>query len=105
TTAALAPTIALLGGAAWSGWPALVGRPAHLPIAGLLIVASTAATLARRRFAAALLLGATGYAMAILFVIQGAPDLALTQFAIETLSVVAFLLVLRRLPDRFERQR
>jgi multicomponent Na+:H+ antiporter subunit A len=42
--------------------------------------------------------------MALLFVVQGAPDLAPTQFAIETLSVVLFLLVLRRLPDRFERR-
>jgi multicomponent Na+:H+ antiporter subunit A len=42
--------------------------------------------------------------MALLFVVQGAPDLALTQFAVETLSVVLFLLVLRRLPDRFERR-
>ena len=41
--------------------------------------------------------------MAILFVVQGAPDLALTQFSIETLSTVVFLLVLRQLPDRFER--
>jgi multicomponent Na+:H+ antiporter subunit A len=36
--------------------------------------------------------------------VQGAPDLALTQFAVETLLVVVFLLVLRRLPDRFERR-
>ena len=36
--------------------------------------------------------------------VQGAPDLALTQVAIETLSTVLFVLVLRRLPDRFERQ-
>jgi multicomponent Na+:H+ antiporter subunit A len=41
--------------------------------------------------------------MAGLFVVQGAPDLALTQVAIETLSTVLFVLVLRRLPDRFER--
>ena len=34
--------------------------------------------------------------------VQGAPDLALTQVAIETLSTVLFVLVLRRLPDRFE---
>ena len=33
---------------------------------------------------------------------QGAPDLALTQVAIETLTTVLFVLVLRRLPDRFE---
>jgi multicomponent Na+:H+ antiporter subunit A len=49
-------------------------------------------------------LGVVGYGMALLFVMQGAPDLALTQFAVETLSVVVFLLVLRRLPDRFERR-
>ena len=58
----------------------------------------------RRRFTGALLLGAVGYGMALVFVVQGAPDLALTQFAVETLSVVLFLLVLRRLPDRFERR-
>ena len=55
-----------------------------------------------RRFSAALLLGAAGYAMAGLFVVQGGADLALTQVAIETLTTVLFVLVLRRLPDRFE---
>ena len=64
---------------------------------------SAAATI-RRRFAAALLLGGVGYAMAGLFVVQGAPDLALTQVAVETLSTVLFVLVLRRLPDRFEQR-
>ena len=39
-----------------------------------------------------------------LFVVQGAPDLALTQFAIESLTTVLFVLVLRLLPDRFERR-
>ncbi len=39
-----------------------------------------------------------------MFVVQGAPDLALTQVAIETLSTVLFVLVLRRLPHRFERR-
>ena len=58
----------------------------------------------RRRFSAALLLGAAGYGMAGLFVVQGGADLALTQVAIETLSTVLFVLVLRRLPDRFERR-
>ena len=33
---------------------------------------------------------------------SAAPDLALTQFAIETLGAVLFVLVLRRLPERFE---
>jgi multicomponent Na+:H+ antiporter subunit A len=42
--------------------------------------------------------------MAGLFVVSGAPDLALTQVSVETLSTVVFVLVLRRLPEGFERQ-
>jgi multicomponent Na+:H+ antiporter subunit A len=103
-TAAVVPGVGLVSGSWWPGWPDLVGRPAQIPIAALLVTAATAATLATRRFAAALLLGVVGYGMAIFFVVQGAPDLALTQFAVEILSVVVFLLVLRRLPDRFERR-
>jgi multicomponent Na+:H+ antiporter subunit A len=68
----------------------------------MIIGAALAASVVRRRFAAVVLLGAVGYGMGIVFVVQGAPDLALTQFAVETLSVVVFALVLRNLPDRFE---
>ena len=39
-----------------------------------------------------------GYGVAVVFLLFGGPDLALTQFAIETLSVLLFVLVLRRLP-------
>lgn len=104
TAAAVAPLTGLLLGDWWSGWPDHLERAAHVPIAAVLIGGALAATLATRRFAAALLLGVVGYGMAGLFVVHGAPDLALTQFAVETLSVVVFLLVLRRLPDRFERR-
>lgn len=102
-TAALAPSIALVTGPWWSGWPDADGTLGQLPVAGLIVVAAVAATLATRRFVAAVMLGAAGYGMALFFVVQGAPDVALTQFGVETLSVVVFLLVLRRLPDRFER--
>jgi multicomponent Na+:H+ antiporter subunit A len=71
----------------------------------VLLGSAIGAAAVRRRFSAALFLGTAGYAMAGLFVVQGAPDLALTQTAIETLSTVLFVLVLRRLPDRFERVR
>ncbi|MBL8777582.1 MAG: DUF4040 domain-containing protein [Acidimicrobiales bacterium] len=104
-TAALAPGLAMVTGPWWSGLPETIARPAHVPVAVLLVTGALAATLATRRFAAVLLLGVVGYGMAALFVVQGDPDLALTQFAVETLSVVVFLLVLRRLPDRFERRR
>lgn len=103
-TATVSPALALLTGRWWPGWPAAVDHVAHIPIAALLVVGAVAATVTQRRFAAVLLLGVVGYAMSILFVVQGAPDLALTQFGVETLFVVVFLLVLRQLPARF-RQR
>ena len=43
-------------------------------------------------------LGVIGYSLAIMFILFGAPDLAMTQFSIETLSVILFVLVLYRLP-------
>lgn len=39
-----------------------------------------------------------GYSICLLFVMYSAPDLALTQFTIDTLTVVLFVLVLFRLP-------
>ncbi len=104
-TAALVPGGLLLGGVWWPGWPDVVEIPAHVPIAAMLIGLALAAAIVRRRFSGALFLGMVGYSMAGLFVVQGAPDLALTQVAIETLSTVLFVLVLRRLPDRFETSR
>jgi multicomponent Na+:H+ antiporter subunit A len=70
-----------------------------------IIIAAISMVFSRRRFASVLLLGGVGYGVAVLFVLQGAPDLALTQFLIETLSVVVFVLVLRYLPPTFSRRR
>jgi multicomponent Na+:H+ antiporter subunit A len=56
----------------------------------------------QQRFVAALLLGGLGFACALIFVMFGAPDLALTQILVETLIIVVFLLVLRQLPRAFE---
>jgi multicomponent Na+:H+ antiporter subunit A len=102
-TGALAPGVALIAGRGWEGWPAF-GSAREAPVAIALVAAALGAAIVRRRFAAAVFLGVTGYAMAGLFVLSGAPDLALTQVAVETLSTVVFVLVLRRLPERFERQ-
>jgi multicomponent Na+:H+ antiporter subunit A len=102
TTASLLTTGALVLGDGWPGWPAVFGPIGHVAVCTALVVSAVAAGAVHRRFSAALLLGATGYAMAGLFVVQGGADLALTQVAIETLTTVLFVLVLRRLPDRFE---
>ena len=81
--------------------PAWIGPWEYIPIAAVVVAAALGATLLRRRIAAVLALGAVGFAMALFYAVQGAPDLALTQFAIETLVTVMFVLVLRFLPRRF----
>jgi multicomponent Na+:H+ antiporter subunit A len=101
-TSAALPGVLLLTEGAWPGWPDLTTTWVHVPVVTVILTAALAAAAVRRRFTAALFLGVTGYAMAGLFVVQGAPDLALTQVGIETLTTVLFVLVLRRLPDRFE---
>jgi multicomponent Na+:H+ antiporter subunit A len=68
------------------------------------MVATAGVVLTRRRFSAVVSLGVVGFSVASLFVIQGQPDLALTQLLVETVVVVVFVLVLRHLPDRFPRQ-
>lgn len=83
--------------------PALAENPLQVAVALGVAAATIGVASVRRRFAAVLLLGGVGYGMALLFVVQGAPDLALTQLLIETLSLVVFVLVLRHLPERFER--
>ena len=75
-----------------------------LPVIALLMVGSAlGATLMRNRLAAVLLVGVTGYGCGAIFAFHGAPDLALTQFLVETLTLVIFVLVLRTLPAEAER--
>ena len=45
--------------------------------------------------AAVLALGTVGYGVAMTFLGFGAPDLAMTQFSVETLTVLIFVLVFR----------
>jgi multicomponent Na+:H+ antiporter subunit A len=82
-------------------WPAFVDSPLQLVIGAIMVTSALAAAVIQKRFAAVILLGAVGYGISALFVVQGAPDLALTQLLIETLGVVAFVLVLRHLPEGF----
>jgi multicomponent Na+:H+ antiporter subunit A len=102
--------IVLGGGALLNLWP-LPQRmkwwdsPLQLVPAAAAIAAAVFAVRARRRLAAVVLVGVTGYATATLFVLHGAPDLALTQFLVETTTMVMFVLVLRRLPGHFRYRR
>ncbi|HEU4894812.1 MAG TPA: hydrogen gas-evolving membrane-bound hydrogenase subunit E [Acidimicrobiia bacterium] len=80
----------------------LAENPIQVITVVLVSTAALATIIARRRLAAVIFLGAVGYGVAVLFVIQGAPDLALTQLLIETLVLTLFVLVLRVLPESFE---
>jgi multicomponent Na+:H+ antiporter subunit A len=74
------------------------------PVIGVLILAAAlGATVMRNRLAAVLLVGVTGYGCGTIFAFHGAPDLALTQFLVETLTLVIFVLVLRTLPAESDR--
>jgi multicomponent Na+:H+ antiporter subunit A len=61
----------------------------------LIIAGAIAATLARSTMSAVLSLGAVGYGVAMMFLSFGAPDLAMTQFSVETLTVLIYVLVFR----------
>jgi multicomponent Na+:H+ antiporter subunit A len=76
--------------------------PLQAVAAALVMLSALAMLRAARRLGAVLLLGGVGFGVAVLFVIQGAPDLALTQLLVETLGLAMFVVVLRKLPERFE---
>jgi multicomponent Na+:H+ antiporter subunit A len=64
----------------------------------LVAAAGIVACLAKSRFTAILALGVVGLGIAILFYLFSAPDLAMTQILVETLTLVLFVLAFQRLP-------
>ena len=95
-------TSALVGGAALvtdPGFGSALPRTsitAHdVLIVFLIIAGAIAATLAQSTMSAVLALGAVGYGVAMMFLSFGAPDLAMTQFSVETLTVLIYVLVFR----------
>jgi multicomponent Na+:H+ antiporter subunit A len=74
--------------------------PLQPVIALAVAVGAFAAVRADKRFLAVLMVSITGYGIALLFALQGAPDLAVTQLLVETIMLVAFILGMRRLPPQ-----
>ena len=70
----------------------------EIVILSILILAIGLIVFAKSRLAAVVATGIMGYCICLLFVFYSAPDLAMTQFAIDTLTVILFVLVLYRLP-------
>jgi len=94
---------ALLGPMAWYGeWPAMPVWPTdaqfhELVVVAIVLIGLLAVIYARDRLTAIVSLGIQGFAVALIFLLFGAPDLSFTQFMVETLAVVILALIMTRL--------
>lgn len=95
-----AEATALIASDEWQAQLDAYHTPTQLFVAPLMIAAGLIAVRARKRYTGVVLVSVTGLGMVLLFATSGAPDLALTQILVETVTLVAFALVLRRIPSR-----
>ena len=81
-------------------WPAVLQPipPAAWSVAALILAGTGVAMVAGSRLAAIAALGVVGVGVSLLFLIFGAPDVAMTQLMVETLFVVIASVALLRLP-------
>jgi multicomponent Na+:H+ antiporter subunit A len=70
----------------------------HLAVVLLIVAGAGLTTVTNSRVAAIGGLGAVGIGVALIFIIFGAPDVAITQLLVETLVVVLFAVAALRLP-------
>jgi len=93
------------GGLLWTGEFSIdLSNDAPITISEYIIIfvmmgASIAIVFMKSRITAILLNGVLGYSIAILFVVFRAPDLALTQIIVETVTTALFLLCFYFLPE------
>ncbi len=95
-----AEATALLSSPEWRIDLAAWHSPVQIVVAPIMILAGVLAIRATKRYTGVVLVSVTGVGMVVLFATSGAPDLALTQILVETVTLVAFALVLRRIPAR-----
>ena len=81
----------------WLGLGLEVG-PGELLLALLVVFASIWAVRSKTILGAVAAMGAAGYGVATIYMVFSAPDLAMTQFLIESLTVILFVLVFHRFP-------
>jgi len=67
-------------------------------LSALILLATLAAVRSKSRLASVAALGVVGFGVALTFILFGAPDLAMTQLLIETMTVILLVLVLYHLP-------
>jgi len=76
-------------------------HPLQAVLALAIVASAVGGAFVGSRLGAALTLGAVGTGVSALFVVHGAPDLALTQLLVETVIVVGFVIGLGPLARRF----
>ncbi len=86
-------------------WPSRTPGAYEYAASLVPMIAAIAAVRATTRLAAIIALGASGYSLALLFALLGAPDLALTQVMVETISVALFLAAFVFLPPYYSSAR
>ncbi len=74
-------------------------RPYEFISVVTIVIAAVMIIFAKSRLFSIIMLSAVGYSMAIFFIFFNAPDLALTQFVVETISTALFLLCFYHLPN------
>lgn len=81
-------------------WPEFDGDVEYYEaaLAGLIVLSTFVAVRTLDRFIAILALSVAGYGVALIYLLFGAPDLAMTQFAIETLTLILLVIVIIHLP-------
>ncbi|HSP32336.1 MAG TPA: hydrogen gas-evolving membrane-bound hydrogenase subunit E, partial [Halomonas sp.] len=67
-------------------------------VVGCMAMGALFATISRSRLGAVVSVGVMGFSIALIFIMFSAPDLAITQLLVETLTVILLVLVLFRLP-------
>lgn len=73
-------------------------------LACIVVIGSVAIFFVKSRLTSIILLGSVGYTVSLFFVLFRAPDLALTQLVIETVSTALFLLCFYHLPKQFRKE-
>lgn len=68
-------------------------------LAVVMVIGTVTVLFSKSRLTAIIALGSVGYSLSLFFVVFRAPDLALTQLLVETVSVALFLLCFYHLPE------
>jgi len=99
-TIAVVPLLAVVVHAGPLANLSVEGAPLPVATAAVVAIGAFAAARSRTRIRSIAALGATGFGITLVYLYFGAPDLAMTQALVETLTVIVFIFAFRHLPIR-----